>query len=404
MKSVHTTIKLISTIILVITINVNANNFEITTDTDLGQSILRNARRLNGGGGAGGGGNGENDNNKSDYTWMARYSLKFLGCNNIQKWNTNADSYYYPDEDRIITSRVVRFRLCPTNICKKNNHNGCGRGYGDYVVDMDSYVSAYVEAQRRQDEYKCNLYVYKKCNCQNADDMDLCEYKCFMRGRKYNCINNNPYYDDDTNTEGVYQNNLNDFQKYFEACTEFNPYYSSRRRLEDTDEGDGGSSHYIGSYCSDQGGNVYLGMFTDSSCTNFADKNAGRTTYKSLTGGDDLPYSSSSMIKSECISCLEGAKPQNQNDGNYGHVSGNCKDVYKASGKCETEMSNQIKGPSVINKNACYYIEGLKIVRKDGILDTTFTRPNKVMSSFIFMFAVSFVLLGAFIYYLRMSE
>ena len=61
-------------------------------------------------------------------------------------------------------------------------------------------------------------------------------------------------------------------------------------------------------------------------------------------------------------------------------------------------------GPAYLNENACYFIDGIKLVRKDGFIDTNFTRPNQVISFFIFLFAVSFILLGAYIYYLRMSE
>ena len=457
-RIIHCRLRVLYTLISIFTLIATSSivkvqaDLEITSDSDLGQSILQNARLLNGGGGGGGGGrdnnnnNNNNENNKVDYTWMARYSLKFLGCNNIQKWNTDANSNSNNNGNGnsggggkyIQTTKIVRFRLCPTNICKTNNHNGCGRGYGDYLVDIDTYVSAYVEAQRRQDEHNCEMYVYKHCNCQNTDDMDLCEYQCFVKKRKYECIENNPYYDDDSNTQGVYQSDLKDFEEYFDACSQFDPNGGDdddgrrtktrkrrKRQLEDynddvnnyddahyyddannydAEEDEGQRSYYIGSYCSEQGGNVYLGVFTDDSCTNFADKNAGRSTYKRLTGGQDLPFSTTSMVRSECISCLEGANPQEQGDGNYGHISGNCKEIYQAAGKCETELSNSIRAPSVINRNACWFIEGLKIVRKDGILDTTFTRPNKVISIFIFIFAVSFVLMGAFIYYLRMSK
>ena len=152
-----------------------------------------------------------------------------------------------------------------------------------------------------------------------------------------------------------------------------------------------------------------MGMFTDDKCTNFADKNAGRTTYKELTRGQELPYSDYSMVRSDCVSCEEQDEDYRDDDGDQGddaedeiRISNACKEVYQAAGKCENEMEDS--GRSDLNHNACYYMEGIKIIRRDGIIDTSFSRPNKVASFFIFLFAVSFVLLGAIIYYFRMSK
>ena len=380
----------------------------LSTDSELGKMVLsQSTRYLN---------NNNNNNNNNDdgyvdYSWMAKFSLKFQGCNNIQQWNTALDDEDDDDNDinvpRIRTARIARFRLCPSRICSSRKSQGCSKGYGDYIVDVDTYVSAYVKAQREKNEYECQKYIYKKCECQDdeTDDTDLCEYKCLMKGRKYDCIEQNPYYDDDSNNRGLYRNDLRDFEKYFNGCSEFefeDDDRRTRRKLEDS--GDDDISYYIGLYCADQGGKIYLGMFTDDTCTNFADKNAGRTTYKELTG-HNLPFSDKSMVRTECISCRDrGRNNRNHNNNNDNDVRINdeCQEVYQSSGKCETEMTKN--GPSALNNRSCYFIGGIKLVRKDGFIDTNFTRPNKTFSFFIFFFAVSFVLLGAYIYYLRMSK
>ena len=396
MKAIASICLSLSTIIMVVSNNnhhASATGDYLSTDSDLGKMVLSEARRL---------GDGNDDDNSVNYNWMARFSLKFQGCHNIQQWNENADED--GSDVKIQTARIARFRLCPSRTCSSRKSKGCTKGYGDYIVDINTYVSAYIEAQRRQDEYACQMYVYKKCDCQNTDDADLCEYKCYMKARKYDCIDQNPYYDDDANVQGLYRNDLRDFQKYFSECTQFEVDYDERRRLKGDDDND--IVYYIGSYCADQGGKVYLGMFTDSLCTMFADSNAGRSTYKSLTG-QDLPFSDYSMVRTECISCLETNRHKDQwSDDYFGksemRINNECQQVYQAAGKCETEMTKY--GPQTINSNACYFIDGIKIVRKDGFLDTNFTRPDKTTSFFIFFFAVSFVLLGAYIYYLRMSE
>lgn len=348
------------------------------------------------------------DEDGADYSWMTDYSLKFQGCHHIMTWNGDAEED--SDEVKIQTTRLVRFRLCPTNKCSQRTGSGCSKGYGDYIADVYRYVSAYSQAQRRQDEYQCQSYLYKHCDCEDSDDKgddfdkDICEYQCYNKARKYSCIENNPYYDDD-HKDQEYLEDYKTLEKYFEGCTQFSPY-NDERKLEEDDDDDDGETYYIGLYCADQGGNIFLGMFTDDRCTNFADKNAGRTTYKGLTGGQELPYSDYSMVRSDCVSC-EDQEEQRDGDENDDDaeaealISEACQEVYQAAGKCETQMEES--GPSTLNQNACYYMEGIQIIRRDGIIDTSFSRPNKVASFFIFLFAVSFVLLGAIIYYFRMK-
>jgi hypothetical protein len=367
---------------------------DITSDSDIGRHILSSARRLDG---------GEYNNNNS-YYWMAAYSLKFLGCHTILGFNFDVDN----DNDvRIQKDRLVRFRLCPSKSCSSSSSRGCGKGYGDYIVDVDTYVSAYVEAQRRQDEYECSMYLNKHCSCQESDDKDdgfdydLCKYKCFQKAKKYDCIEVNPYYDDDGggSYSHLYRNDLRDFEKYFQGCSQFQPNENMNNNED--------ASYYIGSYCADQGGKIYLGMFTDDTCTNFADKNAGRSTYKYLTSGMELPFSDYSIVRPDCIACAERDRRQqaenSQKADSEVRLSNACIEVYQAAGKCETKIYSD-HGPQSKNENGCYYMEGIKLVRKDGLIDTSLTRPNKTISFFIFLFSVSFVLLGAFIYYLRMSK
>ena len=55
-------------------------------------------------------------------------------------------------------------------------------------------------------------------------------------------------------------------------------------------------------------------MYTDETCTNFADEDSGKTTYKTLSLGQDLPYSSTSLITSDCVSCIEKEDPNRRDE------------------------------------------------------------------------------------------
>merc|ERR1712238_561263 len=68
----------------------------------------------------------------------------------------------------------------------------------------------------------------------------------------------------------------------------------------------------------------------------------------------------------------------------------------QSAGKCESSLD--IDDP---NENGCTFIEGVKIIRKSGIVSTETPAPSKTASAFIGMFAVSTCLLGAYVYFLK---
>jgi len=102
----------------------------ITSNSNLGQKLLSSARRLDG-------------NQEIDYSWVANYSLKFLGCHTTSQWNDDADG---ENGVKLANLNLVRFRLCPSNTCSSNNAYGCMEGYGDYIIDMNTYLQTYLDA------------------------------------------------------------------------------------------------------------------------------------------------------------------------------------------------------------------------------------------------------------------
>lgn len=70
--------------------------------------------------------------------------------------------------------------------------------------------------------------------------------------------------------------------------------------------------------------------------------------------------------------------------------------TYLDAGKCETKMSLDYP-----NEAACSYIEGIKIIREDGVIRTTSIKKSRVAAVSIGLFTTVAVLLGAYIYYLR---
>jgi hypothetical protein len=285
------------------------------------------------------------------------------------QWNDDAEE---AEEVRIETKRLVRFRLCPSDSCSKVKGGGCVSGYGDYIVDLNTFVDAYLEASREASEYQ--------------------------------------YEDDDKQEEQF------DIETYTE-CIQYEFQENgdeNNRRLEEGDEGNDGDegseedegedeeeeAWYIGPYCAEQGGAVYLGFFTDDECTTFADSRGGGSTFESMTG-DALPYSATNILGSECVSCLDRQGQANDDNGqDDDNTLDVCQEVYAAAGKCETEFPTSIVDEP--NKNACNYISGVKIVRNDGIVaHVVFSQSNGTATFFIFFFALMCVTLAFYVHFLR---
>jgi len=376
----------------------------IPATSHLGRSLLSQSRLLE---------QNNNNNNEPDYTWIANYSLKFQGCRHHTSFNSDADG----DNDvRLETVHLAHFRLCPSNTCEAWLGGGCNSNYGEYVVDLETFAKTYVEGQRRKRDWECETYMWENCDCQETDDKgddfnrEYCEYDCYHGSRKYqDCIDRNPYEEEE---EGGQRNERFEPQRYVECKEwEFN--------LDDDDDGNNNNNnnnnnngngndddqvqYYVGPYCSNEGGSVYLGLFTDDTCTNFADSNHGHSTFKSLAG-TALPYSTTSLISSDCVSCMEQEDPNRQNDeANNGNgqdddavdedqVSDQCERLYESAGKCEAHVSTSVLTSTTSyntpNNAACSYIGGIKFTRMNGTVETRTTSSELATIGIILLSAV----------------
>jgi hypothetical protein len=341
--------------------------------------------------------------------WLSGYSVKFQGCHQIKQWNDAADEQ---NDVRIQTKRLVRFRLCPSDSCSASKAAGCSSGYGDYVVDMDTFVQSYVQGKLQQQQYDCQYHLLKNCDCDKDDGQErdenfneeYCQYDCYNDAGLYQCIENNPY--EDGQNEAQKQNfNLENYLQ----CAQFKFEDNNQRKLNNQQ-----AQYFVGPYCTAQGGSVRLGLFLDDTCT----QEASNVDFKSLAGFE-LPYSTdeASLIDANCLSCLEknDAEQDYQNemadDANNANGNGNdnddvdqisemCENLYTTSGKCEANYpSGMLKYEA--NNNACTYMEGIRIVRNDGIIDTGSTRPSAVATAFIVIFAMAFAAMAFYVWYLR---
>jgi len=278
------------------------------------------------------------------------------------------------------------------------NAAGCKEGYGDYIVGMEQYLEAYFEAVEQDQEYSCEYEKeYGDCACDGenqGDDFDeeICEYDCYMgKGMEY-CVDRNPYAE-----EGEEEEERDAELREMAECREMEVQdQNERRKLEEEEV-----QYFVGAYCSDSGSAIHLGVFTEESCSQFADDYQGRSTYAALNYGKELPYGESTMIGTECMSCKEPADADQNNENDQqdaDEVKESCEQLYEAAGKCEYGLSGSVQYP---NNNGCNFMEGIKIVRKNGQIIRGPGSKNATASVFIGLFACSFVLLGGYAYYLK---
>ena len=338
-------------------------------------------------------------------TWVAGYSIKFQGCHHISQWNDEVDE----DEDvRIVTKRLVRFRLCPTSYCMGGSQ-GCSNGYGDYIIDLNTFLESYMEARQyaNQDQAQAQYAENGEYNYNANNEMAYqvlenyleCSQADFRRTRKldqnqYNYNNNGQNYNgQDYNNNGQnyngqdYNNNGQNYQ---------NQNYQQQ-------QDNGNYEYYIGPYCASQGGAVYLGVFIDDSCSTFADDNGGRDTYLAQTGSY-LPFTSESIVGTECISCSESGENENYNyyendQEDADDVLELCETMYDLAGKCEANLPYGTSYDP--NNNACNYMEGIKIIRQDGTVMTAQSRANKSASVVLTFLTLGFAGMCAYVYFLK---
>jgi hypothetical protein len=324
---------------------------DIHANSQMGRALLAKARTLEG--------------NDINYDFVGDYSIKFQGCHHVSQWNANAND---EDDVRIKTKRLVRFRLCPSNSCQNDRAAGCTTKFGDYVVDLNTFVAAYLDnAGDEMDDMCTETATECQSDCNGGNDAD-CITQCYDDFGMNMCLE-----------DGNDQQNGFDVNDYAE-CGKYQ-FGKNRRNLADN------AAYYMGPYCADQGGEIHLGLFTDDTCTSFLE-NGQALFYTNM--GYELPYSDTSIISNRCLKCS-----RTQDDGNV-EIKDVCKDVYLVSGKCETKMS--IDYP---NESACTYIEGIKIIRADGVIRTSAVKKSKAAAVCIGLFLTVAVLLAGYVYYLR---
>lgn len=266
----------------------------LTSDSKAGAKLLSKARNLN-------------QNADQDFSWMAKYSIKFEGCHSIHAYNNEAQEA--EGQSAFGVTHLAKFKLCPSS----SNCNSCSGG-GVYMTNLMEFGEAYLEAEREIKESKCQA-VEENCDCQYYyGDDQACLAKCYKDAGLDYCGQEEAEFDP---------------AEYLE-CKEadFQDNY--------------GNPYYIGPVCSHQGSSVRLALFTDMSCTTQA---ASGIYEANNYYGNSLPYSSKDMLSTTCLSCKDEQNAQANDDANAYYQAPEplevCTELYEQSSKCEKNMSSK---------------------------------------------------------------
>mmetsp|Transcript_38097 Transcript_38097/g.74631 ORF Transcript_38097/g.74631 Transcript_38097/m.74631 type:complete len:402 (+) Transcript_38097:79-1284(+) len=231
---------------------------------------------------------------------LTNYSIVFEKCQFVKFYNVGEDN---GDEegDVLSTNKFVIFKLCNSNNCS----SGCKSDYAEYVVDMETYVAALIEMKQESVENTCNTC---QENCQVDDDTPNYSVKC------QSCMDRCDRYD------ALEENGYGDASQYT-ACA----------AVGNDDDAD---AYYTGAYCSDDGSQISIGVFTDEYCSNSVSSKDAATVL-GLTALSD--HILSATYSSECISCLQEVEDgEDEADDYEPETAETCQNLYDAAGKCET--------------------------------------------------------------------
>lgn len=264
-----------------------------------------------------------------DDAMVATHSIVFQACHTSISWT----------DDGYAQVSLVSFVLCPSDSCSDGTCSS--EYYGEYLVDIITFVDAYMEYKLEALAYKCET-MRESCGCD--DDSASCLYYC---------------YKDYDNDEWELCLGLDgDGEEQLGECQRFEIPEADDDANNQQDEEEEERELFMGPTCGASGNGIFLTLFADEECT-VAVEGANSVYYQAM--GKSMPYreddGGTGIVDNECISCKEIDEDGNDDDAaDEDNVSRMCEEIYEASTKCETNMVyNYYK-----NEAGCNYLESVK--------------------------------------------
>lgn len=365
---------------------------------------------------------------------ISTFAVKFQKCQFIKAYSD--DLAENKDSDTVLgMKRFVIFRLCPDNSC-----NSCNSNYGEYMVDLETYLEATVEYQKKNQEEMCRAC--EECAVEedneegNAAEEDNKEEQGNQEenqdAQQNDAEAENAENEDEKQGEGenAEEENAGDEANEGNVDGEGRKLYSvdcstcaseceaienmeANGYVEATDltecqliydpEDDSMSALYAGAMCANYGKQITIGVFTDENCY-FVDESKSVGDYLVDNNGDAMTVSDTLLklvYSSSCISCAK-----EENDNNDNQANDMCKALYEDSAKCEAShgfdsgigdyegYENQVAQESIV----CDFIDSVSSGSYDSSGEISLFGSNSRFSSVkttgVQTFALTFFILG----------
>jgi len=362
----------------------------IPANSAAGKKLLNKARAL--------------DQNRDDSSWMAGYSIKYMGCSSLIQVREEEGG---DDESNLYTMNMVKFGLCSSS----ESCGSCGKGKAQYVVAMNDFIDAYTEMQMNAQEQACEN-IRENCYCDDANDDDACEAQCYTNAGMDDCIE----------YEGQEEFEI---QEYLE-CAELeggdnnnnnnnNGNYNYNNNNNNNGNVDMYQQYYVGPVCSD-GFEINLATFYDNGCT----QKTKSGVYEAFNYGNSLPYSKQSIVSNDCISCINqnNDNDDNNNQNNNGNNNNNnnynnnqdveinelCEQSVEQAAKCESGLTSVLY---YADESGCDYIHNILPKLSKATSSITGNKVSRSGSSggsaavtFAVLFALTTLVMGAYSFFL----
>jgi len=264
-----------------------------------------------------------NDNVEADLTG---YSLKFTKCQFVKAYSQ--DLAEEGASSVLATQRFVIFRLCPSKYC-----SSCNSGYGEYAIDMNTYLDYTVEYRQNEQTTMCETC---KENCYYAAGDDAAGDDAAAAGDDAAAAG------DDAAGRRLASSSSSSCDTCMTACNkienmEANYYIDATNFIncQQIREDNGYGALYAGPMCASYGTKIKIGVYTDEDCM-YLDTSKDVEDYLADDNGNGFKVSHA-LLKtvyddSECISCVAS----NGDDDAAGYaVQEVCTNLYASAGKCE---------------------------------------------------------------------
>lgn len=249
----------------------------------------------------------------SDFEYdLSSFSIKFEKCQYVKSFDDElAESNKY--DTVLATKQFVVFKICPSDEC-----DNCNGVHGEYVADIEDYLSGTVANEQAAFEYLCD-----NCNeycSNNGDSCTGCGKSCY----DWATMEANGYVD----------------ASQYITCQK-----TKYVRENNNDNNDNGGQNqnqniYVGPMCGNDGKSIAIGLFADKYCwepvtdLEIEDVLGYKLSYQIL---DSVISSSTNNNGKKCLSCMESTANANANDQADGDtVNEMCEEVYDKAAKCES--------------------------------------------------------------------